>query len=72
MNLFQAVLFENVELLADLFKVNPWVWNRVDRHVRSPRMLAAHNGKLDSLRTIMLLNPSEFLNLFKEEIVHFV
>ncbi|EFP03003.1 hypothetical protein CRE_28094 [Caenorhabditis remanei] len=61
----QAVLFENVELLADLFKVNPWVWNRVDRHGRTPLMLAAHNGKLDSLRTILMLNPKS-LNLVND------
>ncbi|PIC53158.1 hypothetical protein B9Z55_002977 [Caenorhabditis nigoni] len=61
----QAVLFENVELLADLFKVNPWVWNRVDRHGRTPLMLAAHNGKLNSLRTILMLSPKS-LNLTNE------
>uniref|UniRef100_A0A1I7UF80 ANK_REP_REGION domain-containing protein n=2 Tax=Caenorhabditis tropicalis TaxID=1561998 RepID=A0A1I7UF80_9PELO len=61
----QAVLFENIELLADLFKVNPWVWNRVDRHGRTPLMLAAHNGKLNSLRTILLLSPKS-LNLVNE------
>ncbi|CAB3410735.1 unnamed protein product [Caenorhabditis bovis] len=53
----QAVLFENVELLADLFREHPWTWNRVDRHGRTPLMLAAHNGKLNSLRTILMCSP---------------
>ncbi|CAI2297538.1 unnamed protein product [Caenorhabditis sp. 36 PRJEB53466] len=61
----QAVLFENVELLADLFKVNPWVWNRVDRHGRTPLMLAAHNGKVNSLRTILVCSPQS-LDLVNE------
>ncbi|KJH53340.1 ankyrin repeat protein [Dictyocaulus viviparus] len=49
----QAVLFENVELLSDLIRENPWSLMRVDQHGRTPLMLAAHNGRLDSLKTLL-------------------
>ncbi|VDP22788.1 unnamed protein product [Heligmosomoides polygyrus] len=54
----QAVLFENLELVTDLIRENPWSLSRVDRHGRTPLMLAAHNGRIDSLRTLLALNDS--------------
>ncbi|KIH62548.1 ankyrin repeat protein [Ancylostoma duodenale] len=52
----QAVLFENLELVTDLVRENPWSLSRVDRHGRTPLMLAAHNGRIDSLRTLLALS----------------
>ncbi|EYB82696.1 hypothetical protein Y032_0353g3295 [Ancylostoma ceylanicum] len=52
----QAVLFENLELVTDLVRENPWSLTRVDRHGRTPLMLAAHNGRIDSLRTLLALS----------------
>ncbi|KAK6057432.1 ankyrin repeat protein, partial [Cooperia oncophora] len=52
----QAVLFENLELVTDLIRENPWSLSRMDRHGRTPLMLAAHNGRVDSLRTLLALS----------------
>ncbi|ETN84901.1 hypothetical protein NECAME_06625 [Necator americanus] len=51
----QAVLFENLELVTDLVRENPWSLTRVDRHGRTPLMLAAHNGRVECLRTLITL-----------------
>ncbi|KAK6730869.1 hypothetical protein RB195_007374 [Necator americanus] len=52
----QAVLFENLELVTDLVRENPWSLTRVDRHGRTPLMLAAHNGRVECLRTLIILS----------------
>ncbi|VDL72177.1 unnamed protein product [Nippostrongylus brasiliensis] len=52
---FQAILFENLELITDLIRENPWSLSKVDRHGRTPLMLAAHNGRVESLRTLLAL-----------------
>ncbi|KAK6027259.1 leucine Rich repeat-containing domain protein, partial [Ostertagia ostertagi] len=52
----QAVLFENLELVTDLIRENPWSLTRTDRHGRTPLMLAAHNGRVDSLRALLALS----------------
>uniref|UniRef100_A0A7I4XV63 non-specific serine/threonine protein kinase n=1 Tax=Haemonchus contortus TaxID=6289 RepID=A0A7I4XV63_HAECO len=52
----QAVLFENLELVTDLIRENPWSLSRMDRHGRTPLMLAAHNGRVDSLKTLLALS----------------
>ncbi|WKX90326.1 hypothetical protein Q1695_009287 [Nippostrongylus brasiliensis] len=51
----QAILFENLELITDLIRENPWSLSKVDRHGRTPLMLAAHNGRVESLRTLLAL-----------------
>ncbi|VDM57868.1 unnamed protein product [Angiostrongylus costaricensis] len=52
----QAVLFENLELISDLIRENPWSLVKVDQHGRTLLMLAAHNGRVDSLKTLLALN----------------
>ncbi|KAJ1361787.1 hypothetical protein KIN20_021128 [Parelaphostrongylus tenuis] len=52
----QAILFENLELVSDLIRENPWSLTKVDQHGRTPIMLAAHNGRIDSLKTLLALN----------------
>uniref|UniRef100_A0A0K0CWW8 ANK_REP_REGION domain-containing protein n=1 Tax=Angiostrongylus cantonensis TaxID=6313 RepID=A0A0K0CWW8_ANGCA len=52
----QAVLFENLELINDLIRENPWSLVKVDQHGRTLLMLAAHNGRVDSLKTLLALN----------------
>ncbi|CAI4223185.1 unnamed protein product [Auanema sp. JU1783] len=53
----QAVLFENEELLYDLLNENPQAIYKVDRHGRTPLMLAAHNGRAHSLQVLLTLSP---------------
>ncbi|CAD6186428.1 unnamed protein product [Caenorhabditis auriculariae] len=68
----QAVLFENVELVADLLKENPWAWDKVDRHGRTLLMLAAHNGRTNSLRALLMCCPDslELSNLRGKTALH--
>lgn len=53
----QAALFENIDLLEDLLKENPWAWDKVDRHERTLLMLAAHNGRVKSIQSILKIAP---------------